>query len=876
MSDSPSHEDLVRRIRELEQTLVERDRTQASLKRRIRALTLPPDDPGDIRMEDLFDIDDIQRLQDHFASATSVASIITRTDGTAITRPSNFCRLCESVIRRTKKGLQDCHRSHVMLGPLSPDGPVVRQCASGGLWDAGAGISVGGRQIASWLIGQVRDDTRTEAGMRAYAREIGADEAAMVEAFNKVPAMPVEQFRRVAQMLFVLANQLSEMAYQNLAQVRSSAGRQRAEAALKESEDRLRVLIRTLPDLVWLKDRDGVYLLCNSRIETLFDAREAEIIGKTDYDFVDRDLADFLRKHDRLAMDEGRPCKNEETLVFASDGHRETLETIRTPMYRRDGTLAGVLGIGRDITDRITAEKQLAQSQSRYRRLYREAAQRRELYESLLNSTPDALVIYNLDGEAQYVNPAFTRIFGYTLEDVVGKRIPFVPEAEAEPSMAGIRKVLGGEPISNMATRRLTKDGRILDVALSSSCYDDHAGNRAGIVVFLRDVTGVKETEAQLRQAQKMESVGRLAGGVAHDFNNMLSVISGYAEMALGDMDDTHPLVDSLREIRKAANRSADLTRQLLAFARKQTIAPKVIDLNRVLEGLLRMLQRLLGEDIELVWRPAAELWPVRVDTSQIDQLLTNLCVNARDAIRDVGRIIIETGTIHIDEIYCREHRGFVPGDFVMLAVSDDGTGMDKETLEKIFDPFFTTKGDLRGTGLGLSTVYGVVKQNAGFINVYSEPGQGTTFKIYLPRHAGLQADGVDEPVETIPRGSGEVVLVVEDEPLILKLTEKMLLNLGYRVLTAGTPTEALALAQSHTGDIALVLTDVVMPGLNGRELVERMKALYPGIKCLYMSGYTANVIAHRGVLEAGVDFIQKPFAKKDLAIRVRAAMETS
>ena len=561
---------------------------------------------------------------------------------------------------------------------------------------------------------------------------------------------------------------------------------------------------------------------------------------------------------------------------FASDGHREILETIKTPLYRQDGSLDGVLGIGRDTTDRKKAEKRLEQSQVRYRQLYNETAQREQLYESLLKSTPDALVIYNLDGEAQYVNPAFTRIFGFTLKDVAGKRIPFVPDAEAEPSMVAIRRVLDGEPVANMATRRLTKDGRVLDVVLSSSCYDDHAGNCAGIVVFLRDVTHQKETEAQLRQSQKMESVGRLAGGVAHDFNNMLSVILGYTEMEMASLDETLPLFKILDEIRTAAVRSAELTRQLLAFARKQTVAPKVIDLNKILEGMLRMLQRLLGEDIDLVWRPAADLWAVWMDASQLDQVLTNLCVNARDAIADVGRITIATDNVRLDESYCQTHRGFVPGAFVMLAVSDDGEGMDQETQEKIFDPFFTTKGDRRGTGLGLSTVYGIVKQNDGFINVYSEPGEGTTFKIYLPRHAGPETEDRDEPVTEVPQGAGEVVLVVEDEILILRLTEKMLKSLGYTVLVANNPSDALHLAESHTGAIDLVITDVVMPELNGRQLVDRIKAIYPGIKSLFMSGYTANVIAHRGVIEAGVNFIQKPFSAKDLAVQVRAAMKGS
>jgi PAS domain S-box-containing protein len=383
--------------------------------------------------------------------------------------------------------------------------------------------------------------------------------------------------------------------------------------------------------------------------------------------------------------------------------------------------------------------------------------------------------------------------------------------------------------------------------------------------------------EGQLLQAQKMESVGRLAGGVAHDFNNMLGVILGHTEMALEQVDPGQPLHDDLTEIRKAAERSADLTRQLLAFARKQTVAPKVLDLNETVEGMLNMLERLIGENVHLTWQPEADLWPVKVDPSQIDQILANLCVNARDAIADVGKMTIETGNIVFDEAYCASHAGFVTGEHVLLAVSDDGSGMDKETQSHLFEPFFTTKGMGKGTGLGLATVYGIVKQNNGFINVYSEPGQGTTFKIYLPRHVGkagqARTQGAAGPARPALRGQ-ETILLVEDEPAILKLTTMMLVRQGYTVLAASTPGEATGLAREHAGEIHLLMTDVVMPEMNGRELAKNLLSIYPHLKRLFMSGYTANVIAHRGVLDEGVYFIQKPFSRKDLAAKVREALD--
>jgi nitrogen-specific signal transduction histidine kinase/CheY-like chemotaxis protein len=398
---------------------------------------------------------------------------------------------------------------------------------------------------------------------------------------------------------------------------------------------------------------------------------------------------------------------------------------------------------------------------------------------------------------------------------------------------------------------------------------------------MIEDITDRKRAEeereklhAQLVHAQKMESVGRLAGGVAHDFNNMLGVILGHAEIAMDQVDPAEPLFTDLREIRRAAERSADLTRQLLAFARKQTVAPRVLDLNETVEGMLKMLQRLIGEDIDLAWLPGTSVWPVKVDPAQIDQVLANLCVNARDAIAGVGKVTIETENVSFDEAYCAEHPGFVPGDFVLLAVSDDGCGMDQETRGKIFEPFFTTKGVSQGTGLGLATVYGIVKQNNGFINVYSEPGKGTTFKIYLSRHAA-EADQIrkESPVPPAARGH-ETILLVEDEPAILKMATMMLERQGYRVLAASAPGEAVRVAGEHAGEIHLLMTDVVMPEMNGRDLAKNLMSLYPDLMCLFMSGYTANVIAHRGVLDEGVHFIQKPFSMLDLAAKVREVLD--
>mgnify|MGYP001469361648 CR=1 FL=1 len=378
----------------------------------------------------------------------------------------------------------------------------------------------------------------------------------------------------------------------------------------------------------------------------------------------------------------------------------------------------------------------------------------------------------------------------------------------------------------------------------------------------------------QLQQTRKIEAIGRLAGGVAHDFNNMLGVIMGYTEMALMKLDPSQPLYADLEEVSKAAERSAALTRQLLAFARKQTIEPKVLDLNLFIAAMLKMLQRLIGENIELSWQPGAALWQVLADPSQIDQMLANLCVNVRDAITDVGKATIETGNSVLDEGWCATHLGSVPGEYVLIRIRDNGSGMDKEVLEHLFEPFFTTKETGKGTGMGLATVYGVVKQNNGFLTVDSQPGEGTTFSIYLPRYLGNKGK-IQVKSATIPADlNKETILLVEDEAKMLKMARIVLEMHGYTVLSANSPGKAFSLAREYGGEVDLLLTDVIMPEMNGRDLMGKLLSLYPALKSLFMSGYTADVICDHGVLENGIFFIQKPFSLEGLTAKVREALD--
>lgn len=425
--------------------------------------------------------------------------------------------------------------------------------------------------------------------------------------------------------------------------------------------------------------------------------------------------------------------------------------------------------------------------------------------------------------------------------------------------------------------RLLLSDGRIKHVQERCKTYYDTQGEQIRSLGTVQDITARKNIEAenerlqqQFNQMQKMEAIGRLAGGVAHDYNNISSIIMGYSEIALNKLVPTDPMHKYFTKIFDAAQRSSEVTRQLLAFARQQTISPKLIDLNKALAYLLKMLGRLVGENIKIVFLPDTDTWPVKVDPSQIDQIMMNLCVNARDSIADVGKVTIETRNTSFNEAYCSIHMGFVPGDYVLLSISDDGNGIAPENMEKVFEPFFTTKEIGKGTGLGLATVYGIVKQNNGFMNLYSELGGGTVFKIYLPRHSG-QAEHINrrESVE-IPASRGETVLFVEDDASILELGKTILSSLGYKILFAGSPNVAIQEAKDHEGIIDLLITDVIMPEMNGRVLSKRLMNFYPRIKTLFISGYTANVIADRGVLQDDVSFLSKPFSIEELAVKIR------
>lgn len=514
------------------------------------------------------------------------------------------------------------------------------------------------------------------------------------------------------------------------------------------------------------------------------------------------------------------------------------------------------------------ANEDLMLSEQKYRRLY----------ETVL----DGFATVDMEGRIVDTNQVFLSMLGCTAGEA--RRLKY---SECTPPRWHVfeARILAEQVMKRgfsevYEKEYIRKDGTVFPAELRTYLIRDPQGKPAGMWAFIRDITERKLAEAeknklqeQLIQAQKMESVGRLAGGVAHDFNNMLQAIIGNASLALDEAAGSEAQKDFLQEVMKAARRSADLTQQLLAFARKQTVKPKVLDLNVTVASMLKMLQRLIGEDVQLTWMPGPSLWPVWVDPVQIDQILANLTVNARDAISGTGRITIETANFRLSGSNPPFHPEASTGEYVLLKVTDTGCGFGEETRSHLFEPFYTTKVPGKGTGLGLATVYGIVKQNHGYISVRSAPGEGATFTIHLPRcMTPVELPGEDDEANVV--GGTETVLLVEDEAQILNLEQKILEHYGYKVLPARLPEEALELVARFPEPIHLIITDVVMPGLNGRELKERVTALKPEARCLFVSGYTADVIAHQGVLDKGVQFLGKPFTIPDLAHKVREVLD--
>lgn len=618
-----------------------------------------------------------------------------------------------------------------------------------------------------------------------------------------------------------------------------------------------RLLVDASDDIIISMDNNFECTVVNEAFLKYWQKQRSEVIGCKLTDIIGKDLFEKNLQPSVIQALQGKHISYETWIRYPKIGRR-FMNFHYVPINNKaNDKIIGVGGAVRDLTREYNLRHEQAQ------------------LSMAINQSGDAIVITDKKGIILYVNPAFEKITGYSRNEAIGQNSNMLKSGKHDSAFYKMiwdcladGKTWKGELINKK------KDGTYVIEQTSISPIFNSLGNIENYVAVQHDVTEQQTTEKQLIQAQKMESVGRLAGGVAHDFNNMLSVIIGYAELTLSQLNKTEPIFNSIKEILKAADRSADIVRQLLAFSRKQIISPKIIDMNQVIKDITNMLQRLIGEDIELVLIPGEDLWMVMLDPSQIDQIGANLVVNSRDAMPNGGQITIETANITLDDTYCQQHPGLTPGEFVRVTVSDSGTGMDQETLSHIFEPFYTTKAIHHGTGLGLATVYGIVKQNNGYIKVYSEPGKGATFKLYFPRCKTFAKKTPKSVDATFPSGS-ENILLVEDDIMVRNLTSKMLKTMGYTVTSAENPIEAISIFKQNEHPIHLLLTDVIMPGMNGNELKNKIEAICPSIKTLFFSGYTADVIARHGVIDSNINFIEKPFTKINLAKKIREVLET-
>ena len=542
------------------------------------------------------------------------------------------------------------------------------------------------------------------------------------------------------------------------------------------------------------------------------------------------------------------------------DGSLYFAEQTITPVRDAAGEVSRFIAIEQDIGERKRTEESLRETN--------------EKLQSLVRAAPLAIIILDRAARVLQWNPAAERIFGWTESEVVGKPLPNIPEEDKEAFDMTLESDWRGQPQADLKARRLQKDGTLIDVSLWTAPLRDREGQIVASLRLFADITARIRLEEQFRQAQKMEAVGRLAGGVAHDFNNILTVIGGFCDVALEGVAPDDPVVSDLVEIKKASDRAASLTRQLLAFSRRQILSPKVLDLNSLIRDMEKMLGRIVGEDVDLRLALAERLGPIEADPGQIEQVLLNLVVNARDAMPNGGQLVIETRDTTLETSYSDLHLDTKEGDYVLLAVSDTGLGMDANTKSHLFEPFFTTKTEGKGTGLGLATIYGIVKQSRGNIAVYSEPSQGTAFKIYFPRFDKPSAQKNIVTVKPAVVGGSETILLAEDEETLRGLAERVLSKNGYRVLTARDGAEAIKLLEAYEGTIHLVVTDVVMPKAGGRQVAEKAARKFHEIKVLYISGYTDDAIVLNGVLEAEVAFLQKPFSPDALVQKVRQVLD--
>jgi PAS domain S-box-containing protein len=636
-------------------------------------------------------------------------------------------------------------------------------------------------------------------------------------------------------------------------------------------------LLEALPDAVVAVDRDGIIVQLNSQTQELFGYNRDELIGQNVEILVPETYRSQHHQHRENFAQTPKTRRMGAGLDLygrRQNGSEFPVEISLSPVSTEKEWF--VLSAIRDLSDRKRIAEELRRANEElHHRTAEQLGEFRSRLASIVDSSEDAILSKDLTGIVMSWNRGAERMYGYPAEEVVGKHISILAPSDRSDEVSKIlQKIVDGETVDHYESVRVTKDGRQLDVSLSVSPLTNAIGEVVGASVIARDITSQKRAEAQMRQSQKMEAIGRLAGGVAHDFNNVLGIINACTEFLRDRIDSAAEASIYVDNIRNAIERGTALTRQLLTFSRTSAIQPQILDLNDRLKDIGKLLRPLLGDDIEVLIVSRSISAVIEADPGQLDQVVVNLAVNARDAMPRGGKFILETGAAHFDEAFAAQHQAMSAGKYVQLAVSDTGHGMDETTVSRIFEPFFTTKEPGKGTGLGLATVYGIVKQSAGHIFVYSEPGHGTTFKIYLPDAEQKIGSGSKPEADSVsPKRHGSTILLVEDDEIMRHLTRQLLEEHGYTVVEADDGKAALEWLESNPAQIDLLLTDVVMRHMSGPELAERLHTSHPALKVAYMSGYTGELMANREILKPGAILLEKPFTRAALLNTVHAML---
>ncbi len=836
-----------------------RKKLEEKAKHRLISLTQPKVDLGDLLLTDILDIDLLQKMQDSFAEAFNMPSIIYDIHGAYITQPSRFTAFCK-LVQSTEQGLSKCeqHDGKLMQNLRENHEPGIRKkCVLGNLVTGSVPIIIQGRHLANWGIGQMISKDLDVDEIKHYANEIGVDCDLLLEAAKSLILIEESSLESAVKFLTTLSNYLSLLGLQNLQQARDISARDIAETSLL----RERRLFVSGPVVVfrWRAQDGWPVEYVSPNVKNIFGvAAEDFLSGKISFSSViyPDDLQQVSNEITEYTSANASSFEQEYRIVRA-DGAIRWLYDFTTVTRDEGGVVTHFEGYILDITD------------SKQNRVERERLMQ------AIEQAAETVVITDIDGNIEYVNPAFEKITGFSKELAIGQNPRILNSDTHDDSFFKElwETITAGKNWSGQIVNT-KKDGSLFTEEATISPVRNQSGEIINYVAVKRDITTEVKLEEQLRQAQKMEAIGQLAGGVAHDFNNLLQVINGYTELALEGIDSSHSAFQFITEVANAGERARTLVSQLLSFSRRQIINPTDLDLNHITENLLSMIRRVIGEHIVCDFVSGHELGTIHADSGQVEQVLINLCVNSRDALPDGGRITIETGNVFIDSEYANVHPWAKPGRYVLLSVSDNGLGIEKNKLNHIFDPFFTTKSVGKGTGLGLSTVYGIIKQHNGDIQVYSEIGKGTVFKIYLPvveRKASTISHILKSPII----GGSESILIAEDDEMVRNLSRQTLIMAGYTVIEAKDGKEALNLFRKYTDKISLLFLDVVMPELGGREVFDTIQKTHPDVPVLFCSGYSQNAV-HKGfILDDSLNFLQKPYGPDLLLRKIREILDS-